>query len=617
MWFYRDRASNAVSAIERREVRQGSSTLFHVHKVISGLVAICLVTAALTMAQRPAADVDNFESYKVTPLRVGGKDWPMWCGSSLRNNVPVGKDIPTDWAIGKFDRRTGAWDRTLSRNIKWVANLGSQTYSPPIVANGKIFIGSNNGQGHVKRYPRAVDLGCMLCFEEETGKFLWQHSCLKLATGRVHDWPMQGIVSTPVADGDRLWYVTNRGEIICADANGFHDGQNDGWAGEKPVAKDEADIVWRFDMMKDLGISQHNLCCSSPALADGVLFVVTSNGVDESHINIPMPNAPAFIALDAKTGRVLWTDNTPGEFVLHGQWSSPSYAVLGGVPQVLFPGGDGWLYSFAPRGDGESNAKLLWKFDGNPKTSKWVLGGRGKRNEHITVPVIYDQKVYVAMGQDVEHGEGQGDLWCIDPAKYTDGSDVSPTLGFAADGTLLKRRRLQAVDVEEGEYEEVNPKSALVWHYSGKDYDGDGEIEIMETMNRTCAPVAIKDDLLIVSDFSGFLHCLDAQTGEQYWVHDLYAATYAAAPLIVEDKIYVADEDGDILIAKLGKKFEAVSYDNGNFEIEPNMDNSVYSTPVVANDTLYISSKNRLFAIKNSAPKEADASESAVKKPGK
>ncbi len=51
--------------------------------------------------------------------------------------------------------------------------------------------------------------------------------------------------------------------------------------------KEEADTVWRYDMMGELGVSQHNMCsCSVTALGD-ILFVNTSNGVDESHVNIP------------------------------------------------------------------------------------------------------------------------------------------------------------------------------------------------------------------------------------------------------------------------------------------------------------------------------------------
>ena len=37
-----------------------------------------------------------------------------------------------------------------------------------------------------------------------------------------------------------------------------------------------------------------------------------------------------------------------GELVQHGQWSNPAYAVVDGQPQVVFPGGDGWLYSSIP-----------------------------------------------------------------------------------------------------------------------------------------------------------------------------------------------------------------------------------------------------------------------------
>ena len=84
--------------------------------------------------------------------------------------------------------------------------------------------------------------------------------------------------------------------------------------------------------------------------AGDLLFVNTSNGVDEGHINLPAPAAPSFVCLDKNTGKVMWTDNSPGTNVLHGQWSSPAYAVLGGVPQVIFGGGDGWLYSFGRRG---------------------------------------------------------------------------------------------------------------------------------------------------------------------------------------------------------------------------------------------------------------------------
>ena len=115
------------------------------------------------------------------------------------------------------------------------------------------------------------------------------------------------------------------------DTKGFHDGENDGPFNKEPNEnKDEADVIWKLDMMKQLGVSQHNMCSCSVTCSGDTLFVITANGVDEGHINLPANNAPSFIALSRETGKVLWTDNSPGANVLHGQWSSPTYAVLGG-----------------------------------------------------------------------------------------------------------------------------------------------------------------------------------------------------------------------------------------------------------------------------------------------
>ena len=161
------------------------------------------------------------------PVVVAG-DWSQWGGNSLRNNVPIGKGIPIEWEVGKFDRKTRAWDPSSALNIKWVARVGSQTYGNPVISGGRLFVGTNNSAGYLKRYGARVDLGCLICFDEATGKFLWQHSSEKLPTGRVHDWPLQGICCAPLVEGNRLWFVGSRGEVICLDSEGYYDGEDDG-----------------------------------------------------------------------------------------------------------------------------------------------------------------------------------------------------------------------------------------------------------------------------------------------------------------------------------------------------------------------------------------------------
>lgn len=631
----------------------------------------------------PASD-SSPDAAKV--LSTGG-DWPQWAGTSLRNNVPNVTGLPIEWNIGDFDRRSGEWDQSSSENIRWFGQLGSQTYGNPVVAGGRVFIGTNNGAGHLKRYPSSVDLGCLLCFDEKTGEFLWQHSSEKLITGRVHDWPLQGICCAPLVEGNRMWFVTSRGEVRCLDVEGFYDDEDDGIAGEsttlaempnkgggsdfettigkltngelsdaakdllaasgEPVQgavnvstmteakawkltgnfggvnreltvritgprltffktisatdKTEADVIWVYDMMgPDMGISQHNMCSCSVTSDGDLLYINTSNGLDESHINLPAPEAPSFICMDKNTGEVLWTDSSPGLNILHGQWSSPSVATMGGERQVLFAGGDGWLYSFkSNRGVGATQGKpgkgeLLWKFDCNPKTSKWILGGEGTRNNLIATPVIYNELVYIAVGQDPEHGEGEGHLWCIDPKKR---GDVSPTLAVKVDDksrSPIAHRRIQAVTAEDGEVAVDNPNSAAVWHYSLSDNNADGEIDFEEEMHRTIGTVAIKDDVLYLADYSGLVHCLSAAGTEDgkpivHFTYDMFAQSWGSA-LIADGHVYIGDEDGDVAIFEFGAE-------NTQPIDEINMGSSVYSTPVAANGALFISTKDKLFCI--------------------
>ncbi len=529
-------------------------------------------------------------------------DWSQWGGGPQRNNTPEAGNLPAEWNIGGFDPKTGEWKKDQARNIKWFARLGSQSYGNPVVANGKVWVGTNNGGGYLKRYPSSIDLGVLLCFSEADGRFLWQHSSEKLPTGRVHDWPLQGICCAPLVEGKRLWFVTSRGEVKCLDTEGFHDGRNNGpLTNEKEAAlkKDakaeweeekEADVIWELDMMKELGVSQHNMCSCSVTAAGDLLFVNTSNGVDEGHINLPAPSAPSFLCLDKNTGKVLWTDNSPGTNVLHGQWSSPAYATLGGVNQVLFAGGDGWLYSFQAEGK-DGKAHLLWKFDCNPKKSKYTLGGRADRNHLIATPVVHDGLVYIGVGEDPEHGEGVGHLWCIDPTKR---GDVSPELVFNTKDPQkpIPHKRNQACVESDGDLTRANPNSAAIWHYPGQDTNGNGKLEFEETMHRTCGTVAIKDGLLLVADFSGLVHCLDVITGKPHWTYDMLAASWAS-PLIADGKVYIGDEDGDISIFELS----AARPEQPLAEI--NMGSSVYSTPIVANGILWITNKDKLFAIEN------------------
>ena len=180
---------------------------------------------------------------------------------------------------------------------------------------------------------------------------------------------------------------------------------------------------------------QHNMANSSPVAYENLIYVSTSNGQDESHVNIPSPKAPAIIAVDKTTGKLVWEDNSVGEKILHGQWSSPAVGKVGDVVQVVIGQGDGWVRGFEAK-----TGKKLWEFDLNPKDSVWPK----TRNEVISTPVIYENVVYIANGQDPEHGEGVGHLYAIDPTKRGDITDDRPASGSTTNPPLgLDRGDLQ------------------------------------------------------------------------------------------------------------------------------------------------------------------------------
>lgn len=113
-------------------------------------------------------------SFALLPLAASpliAADWHMWGGTPQRNMInTVEKNIPD------------SWDVTTGKNIKWVAQLGSQSFGNPVVAGGRVFVGTNN---LAERQPNVKgDKGIVMCFRESDGKFLWQNVHDKCAEGR-------------------------------------------------------------------------------------------------------------------------------------------------------------------------------------------------------------------------------------------------------------------------------------------------------------------------------------------------------------------------------------------------------------------------------------------------
>lgn len=487
----------------------------------------------------------------------------MWGRDITRNMVSDVTGLPTDFVIGGFVGSTDQIDLAQTKNVKWVAKLGSQSYGNPTVSGGVVFVGTNNDS---PRDPRMIgDRSVVYAFDEATGEFLWELNVPKLGTGKVSDWEYLGICCSPCVEGDFVWLVTNRCELMCLDKNGMANG-NDGvfqdegqymaGPGNEPleVTAKDADILWSLNMIDECGVFPHNITSSSPLVVGDRVWVATSNGVDYGHVETPAPFAPCLIVADKNTGELLGEESSGlSQRIFHSNWVSPAYLRTDDLSYAIFGGPDGFVYAFSPETDlSEDGFKVLqerWRFDANLPSYRVKEDGslrkyatRAGPSEVLGTPIVYDEKVYALIGQDPEHGEGVGRLVCIDP---TGKGDITA--------------------------------AGLIWSF--------------DDINRSLSTLSIsKDGLLFAADYSGFVYCLDAKTGELYWKHDTFAHIWGST-LVVDGRVLVGNEDGILTSIPATKSFNAKDV------IETSMASPIFASPIAANGTLYVATHTHLFAI--------------------
>ena len=505
-------------------------------------------------------------------LSLEAADCPRWGGSDACNMVSAETGLPETFEPGRKSPSGGGIDMATTKNVKWVVKLGTQTYGNPTIARGRVFVGTNDEDLDDDRFTSNRG-GVVKCLDEATGKLLWQLVVPKrvgMPKGMLFDHLSLGVCSAPTVDGDRVYLVTNRAEVVCLDVLGMANG-NDGPLvdegafsvppGSKPAAirPSDADILWSYDMIKEKVTWPQDAANASVLVVGDLLYVCTSNGVDQSHDRVPLPDAPSLIVLDKKTGRLVGVDNEQnGRRLFHGLWSSPSLGEVAGKRLIFFGGGEGALYVFEPLAAVSKEPLALvkaWSFDCVPPEYK-VVGGKpvnyrdgdkrrnkGNKNdgefigpsEIIASPAFHNNRVYVGIGQDPAHGRGRGALWCIDAAQAG--------------------------------------APAAVWSY--RDID------------RTISTVAVADGLVYAADVAGRLHCLDAATGRRVWMFDTKAEVWSS-PLVADGKIYLGSKKGLHVLAA-GRELRVLG--------EVRTGAPVYCTPVAANGVLYVASQRYLWAV--------------------
>ena len=360
-----------------------------------------------------------------------------------------------------------------TENVRWVVKLGNLICGNPTVADGRVFVGTDDaslqGDSRLKR----TKGGMVWCLDVSKAA-RWQAGSTPAAfgaaagaAGRPKDrFPAEafyehqniGVCSSPAIVGHRAYVVSSACEILCLNVQGQAEGNTGPFqdeaqyiagAGNPPVAlqKTDGDIIWKYDLVDELGVCPHALAACSVLVDGRFLYSISANGVNQDHTFCPHPDAPSFICLDTQTGKLLATDTEGlGHRLWHCLWSPPTIGVVNGKKLVFFGGGDGVCYAFEALTevpDKPNLFKKVWSYDCDPphyrdplgdgKPFNYYIGDIRKKyttnqndgmflgpSEVIASPVFHEGRVYCTIGRDPTHGRGRGLLHCIDASRTGD-----------------------------------------------------------------------------------------------------------------------------------------------------------------------------------------------------
>ena len=469
--------------------------------------------------------------------------------------------------VSKEKRLPAVFDLETGRNVKWIAELGTESYSTPVVAGGRVFIGTNNERPRDKRH--AGDRGVFMCFEEATGKLLWQLVAPKLEEDPFYDWPKTGMSSPGTVEGNRIYLVSNRAQLLCLDVRGMANGNDGPFTDEgklmtrrptngAPVVDLEttaidADVIWVYDMFKEAGIWPHDGAHSAIMIRGDHLYLNTGAGVDNTHKKIRTPDAPSLIVVDKRTGKLLARDRENiAPNIFHATWSGPSAGKIHGKDVIFFLGGNGNVYGFEPLKkslQGEvAPLKKLFEFDFDPNAPKtevhrYNTNRREGPSNFYGMPVFVDGALYVAGGGDIFWGKNEA--W-------------------------LKRLEFDVAN------DVIVAKES--WTYP--------------LGRHVLSTPAVQDGLVYIADANKELHCIDAKTGQLVWKHEA-KGEFWSSPFIADEKIFIGSRRGDFIVLQSGREKKIL----GVMELK----DPIAATAVAANSTLYIATMRNLYAIKEGA----------------
>jgi outer membrane protein assembly factor BamB len=332
-------------------------------------------------------------------------DWPQWQGID-RTAVSKEKGL-----LQKWPEKTGP-------KLAWTIETLGEGFSTPTVAAGKIYTMGNRDNGNKEKREYVFALS------EKDGSEVW---AIDVGPVRSNGGGYAGPRCSPTVDGNLVYALGMNGDLLCIDTN---------------VGAAAGGVVWRKDLVKDFKGRPGGWAYTESPLVDGDQLIVT-----------PGAQEAALVALNKKTGEVIWKAQVPGKDGAH--YASAIAADIHGVRQyiqfmangvvsvaakdgaflwrydaphngtancstVLYK--DGYIFAASNYGKGGGQAKILHNADGSWKAEE-VYFVKDMSNHHGGM-ILVDGHIY---------GEGGGRLRCLN---FQDGKPAWPNGRTAGKGSI-------------------------------------------------------------------------------------------------------------------------------------------------------------------------------------
>jgi outer membrane protein assembly factor BamB len=307
-------------------------------KRLSGLGVVLLLAAPLTAA-----------------------DWPQWRGPG-GGGVASEQDLPLRWGANE--------------GLRWKVELPGRGLSAPVIAGGRVFVTACTGPDQERLH--------VLCFDEATGKKLWERQFRVTGTTLCHT-KTNMAAPTPATDGKHIVALFASHDLVCLDRDGnlrwFRSltgdyptvGNNVGMASSPVLWKDLVILAMEnagesFAAGIDLRTGQNRWRVPRPRGINWVTPLVIEHKTDKgTRAEVLFQSGGDLSAYDPTTGAKRWI------YTAKGMATIPSPVFAEG--RLLVPGGR--FQALKPDPDGKP-PELLWQSNKLPTGYSSPVGHEGR-----------------------------------------------------------------------------------------------------------------------------------------------------------------------------------------------------------------------------------------------